>query len=333
MGFFDPNIDKLAKNKDLEGLIKAMLHKKKEVRESSGSALSKIRSTAERLEICTSLTQLIEECDWYRAIDIVTVLGKMRCKMATNTISDLVHIALREYEKFSGSTLLRGPATEHLFEGTSSTILQSGDLRVNTDTDSPPLAPCPLYSRFIHFAVAALGNIGDPGVEDTLRAVMKNKSMDKWNREMAKKVLDKIKEGKIKEKTRPKKTPPKVKVAYFECDVPSGDGVCSDNNCPCLDTVIPRGTGYLYVDQALVDFRRKYPSMKSAREALQQKQEDMRVSGTVFAGFYRLGPILVCEQGAKLRNLDLKVAATDAKHWWETGKVPLRATPTAKSHK
>src|SRR5205085_9119964 len=42
---------------------------------------------------------------------------------------------------------------------------------------------------------------------------------------------------------------------------------------------------------------------------------------------YRIGPVLMCEQGARLRNLDLGVAAADAKQWWETGQVPLRATP------
>jgi len=41
-------------------------------------------------------------------------------------------------------------------------------------------------------------------------------------------------------------------------------------------------------------------------------------------------PILMCEQGAKLRGLDLEVAAADAKYWWETGLVPLRVTPIAR---
>ena len=118
---------------------------------------------------------------------------------------------------------------------------------------------------------------------------------------------------------------------YFECDRPSGDGLCSDNNCPCPQVVIPRGTGYLYIEQSLVDFRRQYPTLESAREAMRRKIERTR-STSGFRGmmtFYRLGPIFVCEQGAKLRNLDLAVAAADAKHWWETGKVPLRATPLA----
>jgi hypothetical protein len=39
----------------------------------------------------------------------------------------------------------------------------------------------------------------------------------------------------------------------------------------------------------------------------------------------------MCEMGAKKRGLDLAVAAADAKYWWETGLVPLRATPKAGS--
>ncbi len=164
--------------------------------------------------------------------------------------------------------MFRGPATEHHFKGTSSTILQSGELRINSDTDSPPLAPCPLYSRFIRSAVTALDNIGDSETTDTLRAVMRNKNM---NRELVKKALDEIKKGEIKEKGRTKKIPPKKKVEYSECDVPSGDGVCSDNNCPCPEVEIPRGTGYLYISQELVDSQPKYPNRRSAREVMQRK--------------------------------------------------------------
>lgn len=115
---------------------------------------------------------------------------------------------------------------------------------------------------------------------------------------------------------------------YFQSDVPSGAGYCSDNSCPCPDMEIPRGTGYIYIEQGLVDFRRQYPTLESARMVMQKKQAEMRSnSGMNVSGFYRLGPILICEQGAKLRHLDLDVAAADAKHWWETGMVPLRATP------
>lgn len=52
---------------------------------------------------------------------------------------------------------------------------------------------------------------------------------------------------------------------YFEGDVLLGDAVCSDNNCPCPNTPIPRGTGYLYIDEALVRFRSKYPKILDAQ--------------------------------------------------------------------
>jgi hypothetical protein len=41
------------------------------------------------------------------------------------------------------------------------------------------------------------------------------------------------------------------------------------------------------------------------------------------------GPILVCEEGARKRDLDLAVASRDAQHWWATGKVPFRPSPRA----
>ena len=123
---------------------------------------------------------------------------------------------------------------------------------------------------------------------------------------------------------------PGAGLEYFECDVPRGNGRCSDNDCPCPEVSIPRGTGYLYIDQKLVDFRRQYPTPAGARAAMRKKQNELRAGGGMFMGFYRLGPILVCEQGAKLRHLDLEVAGADAKHWWLTGKVPLRPTPSAK---
>lgn len=119
---------------------------------------------------------------------------------------------------------------------------------------------------------------------------------------------------------------------FFESDVPSGDGCCSDNACPCPEVLIPRGTGYLYIEKDLVNMRRQYPTLASARRAMQEKGAQLRANfGGGVKGFVRLGPILVCEQGAKLRHLDLEVAAADASHWWKTGQVPLRVTPVAGS--
>ncbi|MDD4955894.1 MAG: hypothetical protein PHP17_07660, partial [Candidatus Omnitrophica bacterium] len=40
-------------------------------------------------------------------------------------------------------------------------------------------------------------------------------------------------------------------------------------------------------------------------------------------------PIMMCKQGAILRDLDLNIAASDAAYWWKTGLVPLRVTPQA----
>ena len=53
---------------------------------------------------------------------------------------------------------------------------------------------------------------------------------------------------------------------YFEVKLPDGDGACSDNSCPCPNTRLPRGTGYLYIDQALVDFRRDARHDSSCRQ-------------------------------------------------------------------
>ena len=88
--------------------------------------------------------------------------------------------------------------------------------------------------------------------------------------------------------------------------------VCSDKGCPCPETPIPEGSGYLYISQEAV-VRMKAIKGGTARGALG----------------VGLMPLLVCGQGARLRGIDLKVAADDARQWWESGKVPLRATPMA----
>ncbi len=184
-------------------------------------------------------------------------------------------------------------------------------------------------------AAWALGGIGDVRAVDPITThALKDK--DKDVRGAGQDALEEI-EKKSGARKRPREAVAAGKrgeaMEYFECDVPAGDGRCSDDNCPCPEVVIPRGTGYLYIDQELVDFRRRCPTMKSVAEAMERLQEQMRASGVGLTGFYRAGPILVCEQGARLRKLDLEVAAADAKYWWETGKVPLRVTPLRRSSK
>lgn len=118
-----------------------------------------------------------------------------------------------------------------------------------------------------------------------------------------------------------------TKMKYFEVERPSGDGRCSDDSCPCPypGTHIPRGSGYLFIPQSLVDFRRDARSIKECQEKCLKIQEKM--GGIHIWGPGSIVPIMCCEQAAKLRNLDLDVAAADAKYWWKTGWVPLRATP------
>jgi len=108
-------------------------------------------------------------------------------------------------------------------------------------------------------------------------------------------------------------------------------GLCSDNDCPCGSpgATIPRGQGYMYVSQQVVDFRADCPTEAEARAKIDRMSS--RMGSTVFFGPGVLAPILMCEQGARKRTLDLEVAAADARHWWTTGQVPLRATPLAKA--
>ena len=119
---------------------------------------------------------------------------------------------------------------------------------------------------------------------------------------------------------------------YFEVPTPLGDGFCSDRACPCPGVKIPRGSGYLYISEQVVDFRRDALTIQEMAEKMARIERELEretgVDMTVLSPRWATG-ILVCEQGAKLRGLDLEVAAADAKHWWETGLMPLRATPVA----
>jgi hypothetical protein len=114
---------------------------------------------------------------------------------------------------------------------------------------------------------------------------------------------------------------------YFEDQKATHDGLCSDPQCPCEETLIPVGQGYLYIPEDCCNFRLDCPTLAQ----LSDKAERMaRKSGQfIIFGHGMAGPILVCEVGAKKRNLDLAVAARDARHWWATGQVPFRPTPRA----
>lgn len=101
---------------------------------------------------------------------------------------------------------------------------------------------------------------------------------------------------------------------------------CSDDACPCgsFGVRIPRGEGYLYISHDVVEFRTDCLTVYAANKKIQP----LMGGGVVVVASGVFAPILVCEMGAKERKLNLEIAAADARHWWETELVPLRATPT-----
>lgn len=109
---------------------------------------------------------------------------------------------------------------------------------------------------------------------------------------------------------------------YMECEPVQGVGYCSDNDCPCTVTEIQPGTGYLYISPEVVEFRRDALSLAEARKKLAPAVESGEYVSTS-----KYEPILICKRGATLRNLDLEVAAEDARLWWKSHKAPLRPTP------
>jgi hypothetical protein len=92
--------------------------------------------------------------------------------------------------------------------------------------------------------------------------------------------------------------------------------------------VIARGSGYLYISQEAVDFRKDARSVEAARDKANRvrlQMSDMDEAAAVIHG--RITAVFLCQKAAERRCLDLVVAAADARHWWETGMAPLRATP------
>ncbi len=322
MGIFDifkgkPDIKKMKENKDVEGLIEALKHKDNLIREDAAEALGRI---GDKRAVKPLIHALEDEDRGVRKLTAVA-LGNIKDKRAVEPlINALKDGGYGVYEDASWALGRIGDkrAVEPLINDLKDVNRGSGGRRnaaVALGNIKDKRAVEPLinalkdvsdYVRF--YAAEALGRIGDKRAVEPLINALEDE--DRGVRRRAASALGKIGE-----------------MEYFECDVPSGDGLCSDNNCPCPEVIIPRGTGYLYIEHSLVDFRRKYPTLKYAREAMQLKQKKMRASVLSFTGFYRLGPILVCEKGAKLRNLDLEVAAADAKFWWKTGFVPLCETP------
>jgi hypothetical protein len=78
----------------------------------------------------------------------------------------------------------------------------------------------------------------------------------------------------------------------------------------------------------VVAFRKDARTVAESNNKIKQLRQRLGGGGVTFDQNV-VAPILVCEQAARRRGLDLEVAAADAKYWWKTGLVPLRPTPLA----
>lgn len=122
---------------------------------------------------------------------------------------------------------------------------------------------------------------------------------------------------------RPQATVPSID--YFESPRPTADSVCMHAECKCGGVAIPHGGGYLYISEELVEFRRDARSIEAAETKASREVEGAEGAAPATPG--GISAALICESAAISMKLDLHVAAADARHWWETGMAPLRATP------
>lgn len=116
----------------------------------------------------------------------------------------------------------------------------------------------------------------------------------------------------------------------FEVAVPDQEVFyCSDNDCPCGSpgAEIRRGEGYLYISKDVVEARKDALTLPQLEAKLQRLQQATKAA--IFFDQGTIWPVLLCEQAARKRGLDLTVAAADARKLFETGRVPLRVTPKA----
>jgi uncharacterized protein (TIGR02145 family) len=115
-------------------------------------------------------------------------------------------------------------------------------------------------------------------------------------------------------------------IIYFEQERPDGNGLCSLDSCPCgsFGSEIPRGKGYLFIPESAVNYRKDCLTNYEFQKKLQNMLDNLATgSNLVFTDV----PVLVCEKGINKLGIDIAVAQSDAKYWWETGLIPLRPSP------
>lgn len=104
--------------------------------------------------------------------------------------------------------------------------------------------------------------------------------------------------------------------------------LCSDDECPCSDCkqLFIGSTAYLYISQAVVDFRKECRTLMEREVTLQNAGKRLGAN-TMILKQGAANPVYLCETGARRRGLDLAVALADAKTVADTGFAPLRPTP------
>lgn len=164
--------------------IKALLDKKRDTRDHAAKInIYKIRhkrksewEVLKALELM--LIELLKETDWIRKQDVVTALGELGSRIATDTICTLMHIAYTDYQMYK---------TEEGFKS-----LEGKMIRMKTDTDLAHLSPSEVFEGFVSRAIRALGEIGDPEALDDLASIGKK---DDYFKSSAESAIKKIKKG------------------------------------------------------------------------------------------------------------------------------------------
>ena len=96
-----------------------------------------------------------------------------------------------------------------------------------------------------------------------------------------------------------------IPYGYFEMPRSKyGVGLCSDDECPCNETEISFGTGYVFVSQEVVNFRKDCQSFDEFKEKVKITEKfvsqlfggaDIRVG---ILGIRSVSPILICKDAA-----------------------------------
>ena len=104
--------------------------------------------------------------------------------------------------------------------------------------------------------------------------------------------------------------------------------LCDDRNCPCPGDIPlqPGKTAYVFISDNLLEMRRDAITYLDLHRKLDALTSRLSLDCSYF-GAGTVDALVLCERGARLRNLDLKVALEDAALCFQEGFMPLRATP------